>query len=222
MPYARQLENTETENRPWLVAISIVLTFVLITLSMLWRMVLSNADEVGQVDGMTRVEEIRRELRYVGGLDIPLLDELLAIPEAIPAAERWLVSEEESDRYLGIIVFARHQLRTEKPLTSTQLQRLRQRLSDRSPAIRTYAAFALLEREDNTGVPHLIEQITNAAPLSFMEPPVTQSQFALLLLNQTYPEVGIVDIDPANRQLQWQQWWSRQNDSGNAERGETQ
>lgn len=215
MPYARQPEASEIEHRPWLVAISIVLAFVLIALSMIWRMVLLNADEVAETDGQTRVEEIRQELRYVGGLDIPLLDELLAIPEAIPAAEGWLVSDTESDRYLGIIVFARHQLRTEQPLTQTQLQRLRQRLSDRSPAIRTYAAFALIEHEDTTGVAHLIEQLTNATPLSFMEPPVTQSQFATLLLNQTYPESGIVDDDPSGRQTQWQQWWSEQNDSGN-------
>jgi HEAT repeat protein len=195
------------ERRPYLIAAAGVLIVAMLVALIAWRLQLGDAPHSGDQSELAdlTLEDLKNRLTFKAHADIDYMDRILTHPEALAYAAQLLASGAESDRYVGLMIYANTPELLGLSLSETDIALIREALEDISPAIRTYAGYALLNNREYTGVPVLIGQIGNPLPLTFMEPLVTQDRFVRDLLAKAFNEN--FDGDEAAAEAAWTDWW---------------
>ncbi len=148
------------------------------------------------------------KLSFEADLDIPVLDELLHRPDVLNVADQLILSTRESDRYLGLLIYSQVPELSKTTLSSNRLEKIASKLQDASPSIRMYAAGSLVQNHNMTGVPILIDNLTSELALTYMEPPVSQGEYAQQILSNYL--TASINFDPVHRidtQNAWLKWW---------------
>jgi len=196
------------ERRPYLIAAAGVTIVAMLIALIAWRLQLGDENNTADRTELAdlSLEELKNRLTFKAHADIDYLDQILIHPDALDYAAQLLASAEESDRYVGLLIYANTPGLLGETLTNDQVELISARLEDISPAIQTYAVYALLNNREYAGIPLLIRQIGNPLTLTFMEPLVTQDQFARDTLSASFGEN--FPGDEVTAESAWTDWWA--------------
>lgn len=148
------------------------------------------------------------------------IEQIVALgSEAVPALVSLAGSQNEPERYTGIVALGR--IATSSKATAADVdaatKALAGRLQDPNVSLRTYAAGGLAALGDKRGLPVLIEALSVQQRAYLSVPPELLNAFAYRALNvytgQSFSYDPLADeAKRAAAQQQWRDWWKANGD----------